>query len=182
MEMALETYQLGLPYPGASRAEKLQTISTQTPEIKPINTGGGGITTGPININRTPTISSSSNSGGNWWQRNNINFHSVLEVGGKLLDLGSGIADVRNKLRQDPNTPVYIVNQNTGQKEELSQNEKQQMVQRYEMGGQSAGMDYFTQLALMKGLEKKDNTLLYVGIGLGALVLVVGIIMAVKSK
>lgn len=113
-----------------------------------------------------------SQKGGNIFERNNITVGSTLERATQLLNLAGGAANVISAFKSGQ--PVRVNG------EELSDEERQYV---YETAiarqngtlTENSSNDMFQQLLLAKMLDdnKKDNTPLYIGLGVAALLVVV---------
>ena len=113
-----------------------------------------------------------SQKGGNIFERNNITVGSTLERATQLLNLAGGAANVISAFKSGQ--PVRVNG------EDLSDEERQYV---YETAiarqngtlTENSSNDMFQQLMLAKMLDdnKKDNTPLYIGLGVAALLVVV---------
>lgn len=170
METALRTYQLGY---AALANPKVETIT-------PITAGIKLPTTSTIS-NATPT-SYISQPQENWFKRNNINVGTVGQGVNSLVQFV-------NLIKGNPTQPIYITNPETGQKQEMTQEQKQEIVRSYETGGASAGNEAMQQILQMMMINQmnqnnkpKDNTGLYIGLGIAGVLVLGGVIFIATKK
>ena len=118
------------------------------------------------------------------------NFDLILKRGNQILELGGSVAGFLQKLNIiPPNEKVTLVNPHTGQEKTMTAAEAQNLVNKVSNDNSGAGLE-----AIAKVLEKvltnqtppqtptKDNTPLYIGIGVGGFILVMMMMMMMNKK
>lgn len=172
METALRTYQLG--YAALGRT-KVETITPITAGIK---------TPAPSTISNATPTSYISQPQENWFKRNNINIGTVGQGVNSLVQFV-------NLIKGNPTQPIYITNPETGQRQEMSQEQKQQILRSYETGGASAGNEAMQQILQMMMINQMnqnsqnknpDNTGLYIGLGIAGVLVLGGVILIATKK
>lgn len=203
----LETIQMGMPYMGNGRAPvgKVGVVRTSQPVIKtpspsfhiPKTQPTGSVSYRPNTRVLTAQEEKQAQRRANQLQRQadrqarreaRRNRPSYFERHGEtrlttilngLSDVVGGvtsIADMINTVRQNGS---YYRDEN-GVAQPLTQEDKE-VLSDYFQSQQAQGMDFQTMMAMIQANQKKDNTALYIGLGVGALVLVALVMMMNKK-
>lgn len=185
MEAKLALYQLGAPCAtcgglGARKVTPVATIPTKNAGVK-LTTYTP--TTYTPKVDTTPRYYTGSSA------QQGTKLDRILGGFNKIVDATGGVVDIYNKLK-NPNQPIYVQNPQTGERAEMSQADKEELIalrERLERQGGTAQekQDDFNE-RLQKIIEAKnagkDNKTLYIGLAVGGVVLITMMMMMMNKK
>ncbi len=129
----------------------------------------------PSGLMLTPNISTPINTGGNWWDRNG---NIVTGVTNSLSSLALTTAHVVNILRSDE---PLIIKQPGQPPKDYTTEMKKVYKEKGDDGINQALMLLMAQNQNRPQQPKEDKTMLYVGLGVGAVVLLGGMMYMMKK-
>ena len=125
---------------------------------------------------------------GNFFKRNNITVDNAINRVNDLIDLAGGVADIVNKFKGGQNINVEGKTLTPEEARELYQAalaKQQGQLDSYlqnNLTNPSANDSFLQDYLKMQALKKKDNTPLYIGLGIGGVLFITVMIMIMNKK